>query len=237
MKKKRHKTSSILRLLLQCRGGVASSLGSFWNSIYFYLLLLWAVLYINKKGHRSVVLVLKFLCVSTTATSTDTLLMSAKTNCTSNNHAPILPVYIQLGCATVGGPPARKYYTTSRGGGLVLVRKSWVNNMVKLWMILHYSNLKNNQTYLYVQWNYWAIAVAIAVYVALSLRLFPSCKVSDRSNCAVSVGAVSTQSIYLIEWAVHLSVYPSTVLLYQSLARSSDFGKIRHGWTGGAKQK
>jgi hypothetical protein len=77
--------------------------------------------------------------------------MSAKTNCTSNNHAPILPVYIQLGCATVGGPPARKYYTTSRGGGLVLVRKSWVNNMVKLWMILHYSNLKNNQTYLYVQ--------------------------------------------------------------------------------------
>lgn len=216
---------------------MASSLGSFWNSIYFYLLLLWAVLYINKKGHRSVVLVLKFLCVSTTATSTDTLLMSAKTNCTSNNHAPILPVYIQLGCATVGGPPARKYYTTSRGGGLVLVRKSWVNNMVKLWMILHYSNLKNNQTYLYVQWNYWAIAVAIAVYVALSLRLFPSCKVSDRSNCAVSVGAVSTQSIYLIEWAVHLSVYPSTVLLYQSLARSSDFGKIRHGWTGGAKQK
>lgn len=216
---------------------MASSLGSFWNSIYFYLLLLWAVLYINKKGHRSVVLVLKFLCVSTTATSTDTLLMSAKTNCTSNNHAPILPVYIQLGCATVGGPPARKYYTTSRGGGLVLVRKSWVNNMVKLWMILHYSNLKNNPTYLYVQWNYWAIAVAIAVYVALSLRLFPSCKVSDRSNCAVSVGAVSTQSIYLIEWAVHLSVYPSTVLLYQSLARSSDFGKIRHGWTGGAKQK
>lgn len=216
---------------------MASSLGSFWNSIYFYLLLSWAVLYINKKGHRSVVLVLKFLCVSTTATSTDTLLMSAKTNCTSNNHAPILPVYIQLGCATVGGPPARKYYTTSRGGGLVLVRKSWVNNMVKLWMILHYSNLKNNQTYLYVQWNYWAIAVAIAVYVALSLRLFPSCKVSDRSNCAVSVGAVSTQSIYLIEWAVHLSVYPSTVLLYQSLARSSDFGKIRHGWTGGAKQK
>lgn len=214
---------------------MASSLGSFWNSIYFYLLLSWAVLYINKKGHRSVVLVLKFLCVSTTATSTDTLLMSAKTNCTSNNHAPILPVYIQLGCATVGGPPARKYYTTSRGGGLVLVRKSWVNNMVKLWMILHYSNLKNNQTYLYVQWNYWAIAVAIAVYVALSLRLFPSCKVSDRSNCAVSVGAVSTQSIYLIEWAVHLSVYPSTVLLYQSLARSSDFGKIRHGWTGGAK--
>lgn len=216
---------------------MASSLGSFWNSIYFYLLLSWAVLYINKKGHRSVVLVLKFLCLSTTATSTDTLLMSAKTNCTSNNHAPILPVYIQLGCATVGGPPARKYYTTSRGGGLVLVRKSWVNNMVKLWMILHYSNLKNNQTYLYVQWNYWAIAVAIAVYVALSLRLFPSCKVSDRSNCAVSVGAVSTQSIYLIEWAVHLSVYPSTVLLYQSLARSSDFGKIRHGWTGGAKQK
>lgn len=216
---------------------MASSLGSFWNSIYFYLLLSWAVLYINKKGHRSVVLVLKFLCLSTTATSTDTLLMSAKTNCTSNNHAPILPVYIQLGCATVGGPPARKYYTTSRGGGLVLVRKSWVNNMVKLWMILHYSNLKNNQTYLYVQWNYWAIPVAIAVYVALSLRLFPSCKVSDRSNCAVSVGAVSTQSIYLIEWAVHLSVYPSTVLLYQSLARSSDFGKIRHGWTGGAKQK